>query len=96
MSIHNKIQTLKDDLYLFHDELDKYEYIIDLGKKLQPLSSAEQIDKYKVHGCSSNVWLIPSYENDIFSFRANSDTAIVRGLVSIIIYSSHTSQRVLF
>ncbi len=84
MSIVKKIEEFKDDLELFDDELEKYQFIIDLGKKLNPLDEKEMIDENLVQGCTSKVWLLKDENSDTLVFRADSNAAIVRGLVYII------------
>lgn len=84
MSIEKKIDEFKDDLELFDDELEKYQYIIDLGKKLKNLDEKEMIDENLVQGCTSKVWLIKDKNSDELIFRADSNAAIVKGLVYII------------
>lgn len=56
--VENKIDEIKDDLELFDDDLQKYEYIIDLGKSLEPLEEKHKKDENLVQGCTSKVWLI--------------------------------------
>lgn len=84
MSINEKIESFKDDLELFDDELEKYQYIIDLGKKLKDLDEEEMIDENLVQGCTSKVWLVKDIKNNKLIFKANSNAAIVKGLVYII------------
>lgn len=84
MSIEKKIEEFKYDLELFDDELEKYQYIIDLGKKLNSLDEKEMIDENLVQGCTSKVWLIKDKNSDELIFRADSNAAIVKGLVYII------------
>ena len=84
MSIEKKIEEFKNDLELFDDELDKYQYIIDLGKKLPNLNDNEMIDKNLVQGCTSKVWLLKEKIDDKLIFKADSNAAIVKGLVYII------------
>lgn len=84
MSIEKKIEEFKNDLELFDDELDKYQYIIDLGKKLPNLNENEMIDKNLVQGCTSKVWLLKEKIDDKLIFKADSNAAIVKGLVYII------------
>jgi cysteine desulfuration protein SufE len=84
MSIEKKIEEFKDDLELFDDELEKYQYIIDLGKKLNSLDEKEMIDENLVQGCTSKVWLIKDKNSDELIFRADSNAAIVKGLVYMI------------
>ncbi len=84
MSIEKKIEEFKDDLELFDDELEKYQYIIDLGKKLNPLDEKDMIEENLVQGCTSKVWLLKDGNSDTLTFRADSNAAIVKGLVYII------------
>jgi cysteine desulfuration protein SufE len=84
MSVEKKIEEFKDDLELFDDELEKYQFIIDLGKKLNPLDEKEMVDENLVQGCTSKVWLVKDKKNDELIFRADSNAAIVKGLVYII------------
>ncbi len=92
MSIENKISQIKDDLDFFEDELQKYEYIIDLGKKLEPLEEKFKISSNIVHGCTSQVWLVCEKKDNKLFFKGTSDAVIVKGLVYIIleIFSNNT------
>lgn len=96
MSIKEKIDNFKDDLELFDDELEKYQYIIDLGKKLKDLNDSEMIDENLVQGCTSKVWLIKEEKNSELIFRANSNAAIVKGLVYMIstIFSNEKKEEI--
>jgi cysteine desulfuration protein SufE len=85
MSIQTKIQVFKDDLDFFDDELQKYEFVIDLGKKLKPFDEALQIDKNLVQGCTSQVWLVCEKKENKLYFYGTSDAIIVKGLVYIIL-----------
>jgi cysteine desulfuration protein SufE len=58
MSIEQRVEEIKDDLDLFENELEKYEYIIDLGKKLENFDEKDKISENIVHGCTSQVCLI--------------------------------------
>ncbi|MEJ2880233.1 SufE family protein [Pedobacter sp. GR22-6] len=86
-----------EDFALFDSWEDKYEYIIDLGKKLPPLEDRHKVDEHKIKGCQSTVWLNASYENGLISFKADSDAVIVKGLISMLIkvLSDHTPQEIL-
>jgi cysteine desulfuration protein SufE len=70
---------------LFDSWDDKYEYIIDLGKKLAPLDPSFKTDDNRVRGCQSSVWLIASLENGKLIYKADSDAMIVKGLISMLI-----------
>ena len=68
MSIEKRVANIKDDLDFFDEELAKYEYIIDLGKKLPPFDEANQTPENLVHGCTSQVWLICEKKDDKLFF----------------------------
>ncbi|HEY2728205.1 MAG TPA: SufE family protein [Parafilimonas sp.] len=95
------IQDIEDEIVdefsLFDSWEDKYEYIIDLGKKLEPLSSGYKINENKIKGCQSQVWLVANEENGRIYFKADSDAVIVRGLVSMLIrvLSGHTPDEII-
>jgi len=92
LTIKQKITLIKDDLDFFENELDKYEYIIDLGKKLEPFDDENKTSSNIVHGCTSQVWLTCQKEEDKLIFKGTSETVIVRGLVYLIleIFSNNT------
>jgi cysteine desulfuration protein SufE len=78
-------QDLVDDFAMFETWEDKYEYLIDLGKKLSPLKEEFKKEEYKIKGCQSSVW-IHSFEKDgLIFFEGDSDAVIVKGLVSMMI-----------
>lgn len=85
MSIEKRVENIKEDLDFFEDELQKYEYIIDLGKKLETLDEKYQIPANIVHGCTSQVWLICEQIDDKLIFKGTSDAIIVKGLVYMIL-----------
>lgn len=85
MSIEEKVANIKDDLDFFEDELQKYEYIIDLGKKLEALEDEYKIPKNIVHGCTSQVWLVCEEKDEKLYFKGTSDAIIVKGLIYIIL-----------
>ncbi len=74
-----------EEFGLFDSWDDKYEYIIDLGKKLPPLQDQYKVDENKVRGCQSTVWLIADYKDGKVFFNAESDAVIVKGLISLLI-----------
>ena len=81
-SIENEIV---EEFLLFDSWDDKYEYIIDLGKKLPPLEDQYKIDENRVRGCQSTVWLVADYKNGKIFYKAESDAVIVKGLISMLI-----------
>ena len=86
-----------DDFSLFPEWLDRYQYLIDLGKKLPPLAEGEKTDDKLLSGCQSQVWLYLEGDADQINIRANSDAAIVSGLIALItrVYSGCSAQQVL-
>lgn len=84
-NIEKRIYEIKEELDFFDNELEKYEYIIDLGKKLEAIDEVYKSDEYLVSGCTSLVWLVPNCENQKISFKGTSDALIVKGLVYIML-----------
>lgn len=82
---------------LFDDWLDRYQYIIDLGRKLEPLRQDQMRDEYLLSGCQSSVWLHASGGPDRLEFQANSDAAIVSGLIYLLlrVYSGRSAREIL-
>lgn len=78
-------QEIVEEFSLFDSWDDKYEYIIDLGKKLAPLEDVYKKDENKVRGCQSTVWLVADYQNGKVMYKADSDAVIVKGLISMLI-----------
>lgn len=81
---------------LFDDWTDRYEYIIDLGKKLPPLAEEHKVESNLIKGCQSQVWLIARLENGLIHFEGDSDAIIVKGLVNLLIsvLSDHTPEEI--
>ena len=78
--------TIRDDLAFLDDWDERYAYIIDLGRRLDPLPAALHDDTHKVRGCASQVWLdIAETEEGRLAVRGDSDAAIVKGLVALMI-----------
>lgn len=90
-------QDIISDFSLFDSWLDRYQYLIDLGKKLEPLDEAEKTDDILLPGCQSKVWLIIEGDADEVRIRANSDAAIVSGLIALLIqvYSGASAAQIL-
>ncbi|WP_276502822.1 SufE family protein [Terrimonas pollutisoli] len=74
-----------EEFSLFDNWDDKYEYIIDLGKRLPPLEDQYKKDENKVRGCQSTVWLVADYRDGKMFYEAESDAVIVKGLISLLI-----------
>ena len=83
--IEKRVEDIKEDLDFFDDELAKYEYIIDLGKKLEEFDEKDKIPSNIVHGCTSQVWLTHEIKDGKMFFYGTSDAIIVKGLVYMIL-----------
>ncbi|MCB1501950.1 MAG: SufE family protein [Bauldia sp.] len=83
------IDDVVADFELLDDWEDRYRYVIELGRRLEPLPDAERTDANKVRGCASQVWLSthvsPTRDGVRLDFRGDSDALIVKGLVAIVI-----------
>ncbi len=90
-------QEIIDDFAFLDDWLDKYQYIIDLGRQLEPLEADEMTDDALLEGCQSQVWLHAHGNAERLEFRANSDAAIVSGLIWLLlkVYSGHRAREIL-
>ena len=74
-----------EEFSLFDSWDDKYEYIIDLGKKLPPLDEKYKLDENRVRGCQSTVYLVADSRDGRIYYEADSDAVIVKGLISMLI-----------
>jgi len=84
-SIKEIEQEIIDDFLLFESWEEKYEYIIDLGKKLTPVEEKIKTEEYKIKGCQSSVWIHSTFQDGKVLFEGDSDAIIVKGLVSLMI-----------
>ena len=96
------IDEIRENFALLDDWDDRYRYVIELGRALDPMPEAEHSAANKVHGCASQVWLSRRLERDgrdepVLTYRGDSDAHIVRGLIAILLtlYSGHTPQQIL-
>lgn len=82
LEIENQIE---EEFEIYEDWLDKYNYLIELGKSLPLIDEQYKTDQYIITGCQSKVWLHAAYENGIVNFKADSDAIITKGIVSLLI-----------
>lgn len=96
MSLEEVKQSVVDDFSMFDQWLDKYEYIIELGKKLESFPEKDKIDENLIKGCQSRVWLTCKVENGRLYFNADSDAIITKGIISLLIevYSGRTAAEI--
>jgi cysteine desulfuration protein SufE len=97
-----KIDEITANFALLDDWDDRYRYVIELGRTLEPLSQAARTDANKVSGCASQVWLVTQIERDgegelVLRFTGDSDAHIVRGLIAILFatYSGKSARQIL-
>jgi cysteine desulfuration protein SufE len=74
-----------EEFSLFDSWEDKYEYIIDMGKKLAPIDEQHKKEENRIKGCQSTVWMISEYKDGKVYYKADSDAVIVKGLISMLI-----------
>ena len=96
-SIEDAKQSIVDDFSLFDSWVDRYEYIVELGKQLPGLPEDCRTDQYKVKGCQSQVWFHARAESGRIFFDADSDAMIVRGLIALLlrVYSGRLAAEIL-
>lgn len=91
------LDEIRENFSLLDDWEDRYRYVIELGKELEPLAEEDHGDDNKVRGCVSQVWLKPALSGDpadpVLTFRGDSDALIVRGLVAIL-HATYSGKRV--
>jgi len=85
MSIADKQQQLLDDLSLFQDWTERYEYVISLGKKLAPMEAAVKDSDHLIKGCQSQVWLDATYADGKIRYVADSDSVITKGMIALFV-----------
>ncbi|MCB1599306.1 MAG: SufE family protein [Lysobacterales bacterium] len=89
-------QDIVDEFALFGDWSERYQYLIDLGKQLPEYPEADRTEHWRVLGCQSMVWLKPEGSADQLNFVATSDSAIVRGLIALVlrVYSGRSAREI--
>lgn len=87
---------IADEFALFGDWSERYQYLIDLGKQLPPYPEECKTEEWRVHGCQSMVWLVPSGDASKMHFQATSDSAIVSGLIALVlrVYSGRSAAEI--
>ncbi len=83
--IDQRAADLVDEFGMFDDWMDRYQYVIDLGKELEPIDESFRSDDYRIHGCQSQVWLQPGENESSVHFKADSDAQITKGLIAILL-----------
>ncbi|MGH8121713.1 MAG: SufE family protein [Rudaea sp.] len=89
--------AIAEEFAFFGDWTERYQYLIDLGRKLPPFPEALKTEEHKVQGCQSQVWLVANGNMQRLTFQAISDSAIVSGLIALLlrVYSGRSAQEIL-
>ncbi|TVQ04496.1 MAG: SufE family protein [Balneolaceae bacterium] len=97
MTIQEKQDRIIRQFELLGDWTERYKYIIKMGQKLDPIDEKHKIDENLVRGCQSQVWLITELQDHKIIFKADSDAAITKGLVALMVnfYSGETPDTIL-
>lgn len=85
MNIADAQQELLDELDLFQDWTERYEYVIGLGKKLSPMDEDRKTADKLIQGCQSQVWLDADLADDKIQFVADSDSLITKGMIALFV-----------
>ena len=90
-------QQIIEEFEIFDDWLDKYNYIIELGKELPLIDEQYKTEQYLISGCQSQVWLYADYRDGLIYFTADSDAIITKGIINLLIrvLSGRTPQEIL-
>ena len=97
MSLEEKKQQVIEDFSLYEEWLDKYEYLIELGKSLPPFPEEKKTEDRLIKGCQSRVWLDAEVDGGVLVLTADSDALITRGIISLLVsvYSGRTPAEIL-
>ncbi len=97
MTLSQEIESLASELNLFDDVMDKYEYIIELGKALEGLEEKYKTELYLVQGCQSHVWLHAFTKGGLVYFEADGNALIAKGLIAMLIriFSKRSAEEIL-
>ncbi|MDG1038582.1 MAG: SufE family protein [Polaribacter sp.] len=97
MTIKEIQEEIIDEFAMFDDWMERYEYIIELGKSLSIIDEKNKLDENLIKGCQSKVWLFSELDNDIIKFSADSDAILTRGIVALLlrVYSSQKPKDIL-
>ena len=97
MTIEAIQNQIIEEFSLFEDWMQRYEYMIELGKSLPLIAEQYKTDDYLIKGCQSQVWLHADYQGGKVFFTADSDAIITKGIVALLVrvYSGHTPVEIL-
>ena len=96
--MQQQLTTLREVFMLFEDPKDKFVQLMDMAKESEQLKENEKVEQNKINGCTSRAWVVTEQNSDdTFTFRADSDSLIVKGLLTILekVYSGQTADNIL-
>ncbi|WP_422089569.1 SufE family protein [Tenacibaculum ovolyticum] len=97
MTIKEIQEEIIDEFSMFDEWMERYEYIIDLGKSLPIINDTYKLDENLIKGCQSKVWLYSELKNDTIVFTADSDAILTKGIVALLlrVFSNQTPQNII-
>jgi cysteine desulfuration protein SufE len=97
MTIKEIQEEIVDEFLMFDDWMERYEYIIELGKSIPLIKENYKTDDNAIKGCQSKVWLFSEQKNDKIIFTADSDAILTKGIIALLlrVFSNHTPQEIL-
>lgn len=97
MTIKEIQEEIIDEFSMFEDWMERYEYIIELGKSLPLIDEAYKLDENLIKGCQSKVWLHSELKGDTIEFTADSDAILTKGIVALLlrVFSNQTPKAIL-
>jgi cysteine desulfuration protein SufE len=85
MTLQEKQEEVIEDFAIFEDWMEKYEYLIELGKDLPKIADDKKTEDRIIEGCQSKVWLDAEFKDDKMHFKADSDAIITKGIIGLLI-----------
>ena len=98
MNVQQQLTSLRELFMLFEDPKDKFVQLMDMAKESEHLKESEKIEKNKINGCTSRAWVVTKQNSDdTYTFRTDSDSLIVKGLLTILekVFSGQTADNIL-
>lgn len=84
MTLEEKKNALVEEINLIPDAYERLGYVVERGKKVRKLPDDLRIDNFKIEGCMSQLWVVPQFTNGLCRFQSESDSAIVKGIASLL------------
>jgi len=97
MTIKEIQEEIVDEFLMFDDWMERYEYIIELGKSIPLIDEKHKTDTNVIKGCQSKVWLFAEKKDDKIIYTADSDAILTKGIIALLlrVFSNHTAQEIL-